>query len=660
MKKLFYLIPIVAAILTMAACKKDDDDDQHGLTANAGPDREAQTGETVQLDASASTDASGEGYETLWAFVSVPEGSSATISNPGSITASFTPDISGDYDVRLTISNSLGQSTDDVRITALAATTALSGSYNDDLHLVNIFEDANLADYVVSGNIEMFATMTIDPGVRIHVMNDRHIRIRTTGGIKAMGTADQPVIITGESEIPGFWKGILHESNNVENVFNHVQVSAAGSSAISSGRPKTAFHVENGRISIQHCSFTVNDGFGLSIQNDNSQVDMQENNFDSNSLGAMQIKAAHVGFIDDASDFNGFAIEVAGGMLPADSEHQWVKPMNGHYLVSNEIDSHGEVVINEGAEFRFESGIRFRVRNTGVIQAMGIPTDPIIFRGTVEQPGAWTGLFIESSSVENQLNHVHFSHAGHSDIASGYGKTALALASAARANLSGLMFSDIDGYGIYIRHDNSLISFDNLNFGSGLTEGAVFIRTAQMSSIDHASDFGNNYVVVDGGILNTGANQDWIKLQNGKYLFTSNADIYDRVSIEAGTVMEFTNDVLFRLRSGSVLIAQGMPAAKIVFTRQEGTGAHWKGIYYQSTSVESFMNYVEISYAGNSNAGSGLGKTNIGIDANARLTITNSEISNSLGWGIDVRNNGLLTESNNTFNGNALGDINYQ
>lgn len=659
MKKLFYLLPIAALILTLAACK-DDDDELHGLTAVAGPDREVEVGQTVELNASASIDMSGMGFQALWSFESIPVGSSATINTPGSVTTSFVPDVAGDYNVLLTISNNDGVSTDEVRITAIPASVSLSGSYNENLHLVNIFEDPSVPDYVVSGNIDIFAGLIIDPGVRISVMSDRMIRIRNSGLIKAEGTEAQPIFISGVSDIPGFWKGILHESNNVENVFSHVFVSGAGSSNISSGRPQTSFHVENGRININHSSFTGNDGFGLSIRNDDAQIGMQENNFDNNNLGAMQLRSAHIGFIDNASDFNGQAILVIGGTLPNGSEHQWVNPMNGHYLVNSEIDSFGKIVIEEGAEFRFASGIRFRIRNTGVIQAMGTAADPIILKGAVELAGAWTGLFIESSSVENQLNHVHFSHAGHSNIASGFGKTALAFASAARTNLSGLMFSNVDGYGIYIRYDNSVIGFDNLSFGAGLAEGAIYMRTPQISSIDHMSDFGNNYVVVDGGTLNTGVNHTWINLQNGKYLFTSNADIYDRITIQAGTALEFTNDVLFRLRAGSVIVAEGTASDRIVFTRRDGTGAHWRGIYYQSTSVESVMDYVEVSYAGNSNAGTGLAQTNIGIDNNARLTLTNSIISNSLGWGIDVRINGNLTESNNTFFNNPLGDINYQ
>jgi hypothetical protein len=104
MKKLFYLLPIAALIFTLAACN-DDDNDSHGLTAVAGPDKEVPVGETVELNASASIDMNGGGFQTLWEFISTPDGSNATISNASSVTASFVPDITGDYEVRLTISN---------------------------------------------------------------------------------------------------------------------------------------------------------------------------------------------------------------------------------------------------------------------------------------------------------------------------------------------------------------------------------------------------------------------------------------------------------------------------------------------------------------------------------------------------------------------------
>lgn len=660
MKKLFYLLPVAALILTMAACN-DDNDVLHGLTAVAGPDREVTVGETVELDASASIDLNGSGFQTLWAFVSTPDGSNAAISNANSNNASFVPDIAGVYDISLTISNAEGESSDELQITAIpGGTMNLSGSYNDDLHLINLVEDPDTPDYLVTGDVNIYAALTIDAGVRIHVSNDKMIRIRNDGSLEANGTSAEPIVITGETEVPGYWKGIMHESNNVVNVMSHVNISATGSSDISSGRPKTAFYVASGRISLQNSVFSNNDGFGVTIWSSDAEIPLLGCFFENNTLGAMSILAEHMDGIDDLSNFNGQEVLVRGGSLAAGSEHTWVNPTNGIFRVAGEINAYGRLEILEGVEFRMENNVRFRVRSEGVIQVMGTETNPVVFKGATELAGAWRGVYIESNSIENQFNHVSFSHAGHEDIAPGFGKTAIGFASGARAMLSNIYFSDIDGYGTYIRYDNTNVTFSALNFGPGLTEAAIFMRTEQISALDHESDFGNYYVVVDGGTLNKGTEHQWIKLQNGKYFFVSEADIYDKIIIEAGSIFEFDNDVRFRLRASGTLIAQGTSSDMIVFTRRAGSGSYWKGIYYQSNSVESIMDYVDISYAGNTDLAPGISQSNIGIDSGARLTLTNSIISNSLGWGIDVRSGGELMESNNSFFDNASGDINYQ
>jgi hypothetical protein len=659
LKKLLYLLPLIAVLFTFSAC--EDDEAEHGLTANAGADREVSVGATVTLDASGSTDMNGAGFSSNWIFVNRPDASSASISNADAAIATFVPDVMGEYLVQLTISNDLGESTDEVMVTAIAAgTMSLGGSYNDDLHLINLIDDPDVADYMVTSDIDIYADLIIDPGVRIHVGSDKRIRVRSSGTLQANGTSDEPIIVTGETEVPGFWRGIMHESNNVVNVLNHVHISAAGSSDMASGRPKTAFYVASGRINLQNSVFTGNDGLGVTVWSGDAQVPMVSNYFENNATGAMSILAQHIDDIDGLSDFNGQEIYVRGGSIAGGSEHQWPNPLNGSYRVSSDIESYGKIIIEEGAVFKFENDIRFRLRSDGVMQAMGTESNPVVFKGAVEMAGAWRGLLFESNSLENQLHHMHFLHAGHSGLASGYGKTAIGFASGSRATLSNVQFYDIDGYGIYIRYENAEISFDKLKFGQTLAEEAIYMRATQIASLDHESDFGNNYVVVDGGTLNKGSDHNWIKLQNGKYLFTGDPDIYDKITIEAGAVFEFDNDVRFRLRTESTIIAEGTASDMIVFSRRQGAGAYWKGLYYQSNSPESVMNYVEISYAGNSNLAAGLGQTNLGVDNNSRLTLTNSTISNSLGWGIDVRSSGDLTESNNTFFGNAMGDINYQ
>jgi len=94
-------------------------------TANAGPDQTVQTGDTVQLDGSGSSDPDSDPLSYSWSFVSKPAGSAAVFSDPTIINPIFVADVAGDYILELTVDDGRGGSdTDQVTITAHAPPTA--------------------------------------------------------------------------------------------------------------------------------------------------------------------------------------------------------------------------------------------------------------------------------------------------------------------------------------------------------------------------------------------------------------------------------------------------------------------------------------------------------------------------------------------------------
>ena len=95
--------------------------DHDTVVAVAGPAQDVRVGVTVTLDGSAS---SGGWYLLVsyrWTIISVPGGSSVNTvaSGPAPFTGSFVPDVTGNYLMMLTVTDSRGiSSTDTVSITA--------------------------------------------------------------------------------------------------------------------------------------------------------------------------------------------------------------------------------------------------------------------------------------------------------------------------------------------------------------------------------------------------------------------------------------------------------------------------------------------------------------------------------------------------------------
>ena len=94
--------------------------------ADAGADQSVQSGATVSLDASGSSDADGDPLSYFWVFDQLPTGSTLTdldIAQTGTATASFVPDVNGVYTLMVGVSDSKDYDTDTVDITVSPTTS---------------------------------------------------------------------------------------------------------------------------------------------------------------------------------------------------------------------------------------------------------------------------------------------------------------------------------------------------------------------------------------------------------------------------------------------------------------------------------------------------------------------------------------------------------
>lgn len=87
--------------------------------ANAGTDQSVNSGDTVNLDGTLSSDVDGNTLIYQWSFVTLPSGSSAALSDPAAANPTFTADVAGTYELQLVVNDGMVDSPPDaVTITA--------------------------------------------------------------------------------------------------------------------------------------------------------------------------------------------------------------------------------------------------------------------------------------------------------------------------------------------------------------------------------------------------------------------------------------------------------------------------------------------------------------------------------------------------------------
>jgi hypothetical protein len=113
--------------------------------ADAGADQSVHPGSVVNLDGSGSSDPDGDlPLEYSWQFDAVPLGSNATLSDPGIVNPTFVPDLIGDYDVSLVVSDAKGRESAADPVLISTFNTAPTADAGPDQVLTALFDPVQL------------------------------------------------------------------------------------------------------------------------------------------------------------------------------------------------------------------------------------------------------------------------------------------------------------------------------------------------------------------------------------------------------------------------------------------------------------------------------------------------------------------------------------
>ena len=676
--KMLALIVAAGFIGLLVSCNDDDPDPDPDVTVSLeavidySPSA-PEEGEEVTLDASLSVDDAGVGFDVQWTITSAPENSTATIADPSATTTTFTPDIEGSYEIELEISNATEgvSDTETQTITVLPkGFEELSGAITTDLTLENIIEDPTQIDYLVTGNVTASAMLTIEPGVVIHFQENTMLTIDQAGSIKAEGTESDSIIFTSVNEDGGIlWKGIFIGSGSSQNIIKYAKVMFAGNEAMNfTGDDfKAGIGVNSGgNIRVENSTLMFNDGYGLYVDENEGHINTFINNDVSDNMVGVGTWADEVDDLDNTTTFSNnsqAAVEIMASSFSETNEATWNVLADGaSYNISGTINVNGTLTIAPGANFEMDEDVIINVY--GAFIANGTDVSPINFTTSDDALGLlWKGIYVNSADGRNILNHVNISYAGNSimnfsgaDFSAGLGIDA-----SGKISITNSTFSNNEGYGVYSEESGGQIATFEANTFSSNDVG-VGVSANEADALDGATIFSNNQsaaVEIFGTTYEDSRTSTW-KALNGSaaYRVTGNVDIDGALTIDPGVTMEFDEDVLVRVYGS--LTAEGTASEHITFTTSNlNGGLYWKGIHIISSTTLNSFDYVDLSYAGQSamNFSGADFAAGIGVDANGRVSVTNSSITECKNYGLYIEETGGQLEifANNDFSNNLRG-----
>ncbi|MBX3011235.1 MAG: Ig-like domain-containing protein [Caldilineaceae bacterium] len=274
--------------------------------------------------------------------------------------------------------------------------------------------------------------LTLAPGIEVQVDTGFSVN----GTLTAVGTAAEPILITGIKKQPGGWWGLdIHgDYQQVANAtLAHViiEYGGRGTDAYDANLSISAANVAMTNSTIRHSSHhaVLNDGgspeqpFAVTIANST----IQDNPGDAVTCSDESCNMTLTNLTVTNNGRNGIVYRTAIG-----GDQVWPNIGLPYYVEGQGgVAMDGALTIEPGVEVRMAQDAIFHVN--GTLSAVGTPEQPIRFIGTQAQPGWWQRI---------QVDHEGFAELKDCEIAYGGGQTQGFLFGQLHLNTSAAFVSD--------------------------------------------------------------------------------------------------------------------------------------------------------------------------------------------------------------------------
>ncbi len=464
-------------------------------------------------------------------------------------------------------------------------------------------------DYYVDCVIDVTAPLTIEPGVVIEFGQNTGLGIYDTGSLKMIGTDSHKITFRGKQKREGYWRGI-HSQSATE--IEYAEIRHAGSSYVYCCNKVAAIFAKKGSLSVKNTKFGSNVGCEIFIDDEVEQFNNLENDIPTN------------GICYDEPEPIARVIDTATVLMNTPKKIDYYVPKNQITEVYDQLTIEPGVVI----EFYEESGLKILegLDGLGKLIANGKKNELILFRGN-----KWKGILTSSSTL---LKHVMIEFGGFSSFNGGQKATLFA--------------------------ESGDLSLQDCSF-IGQTECAVFV--------DFGVNFSSERTLYLYGAIEEACINDQIlpgqidtptilkkTTRSVDYVVPLNqvVDVTAPLTIEPGVVIEFEENSGLGVYDAGTLTALGTDADRIIFKGKENRPGYWRGIHLETAGNR--LEHIDINSAGSNYVYCCNTKAAI-LVKKGDLTIANSYIHDNAACGIYIKPGVTLTESGNTFAGNADGHI---
>jgi hypothetical protein len=310
------------------------------------------------------------------------------------------------------------------------------------------------ASYYVTGDLNVNADLTINPGAMFEFKQDKKMTVTSDGMLKATAEGDETIVFTSAKADAGlYWKGIEIKSADARNELNNVEIAYAGSSEWWFGVHKQAALAlkTDGKIKLKNSEISNSKDYGMYARH-GEVTEFENNSFTGNEGPAIGLYANLADMIDENTSFSGNGwngVEIYESKLTESAN--WINLQgDAKYAVTGDLALESALKIDPGAAFEFDIDKELKVSSDGgSLNAQGTATSKITFTRRVDGEG-WSGILFLSSSSLNKLDHVEVLYAGSTEFWIGeHVYTAVAGNNNAVLEMTNSKVAYSEGFGVY-------------------------------------------------------------------------------------------------------------------------------------------------------------------------------------------------------------------